>query len=600
MRHDNRRSRRPYPAIGCIAAALVVVLAACTPEPPPTPPPPTTTTTTTTTTPSRPECGSGASAASGTAITVEAANGARKVVEVPEGGDIEAKRRALRANSQRVVDVEPEVAVSVAQSDADVDDPFFDAGAPSGPQLGQWGLKAINAPEAWGSVPLNQGQGVKVAVIDTGVQGDHPGLLGRVAPGIDLVVGLPFDGRVDGDGHGTHVAGIIAEIDDTAGGVGVAPSATIVPVRVLDCDGDGTSIDVANGIYYAVDDAHADVINLSLGTDAQNDTILLAVEHALANGVTVVAASGNAGSSSCPPNTPVTTTTSSSTTPASTSPPASTPTSTTSPPVSTPDAEAPSRPPSTTSTSSSPTGAGGTVPAPTPSTSALPPPSSVVEPGSEPGPTSGEAVTIAACTVVPTYSSPLYPAGYAIGRPGLIAVAATGANVGLLPPGGVSGTITWHAAIGEFLEQGDTIATIGSTSVVVGEAGVLVAKNVSSGAVGPSQQFATMLSTVRRAAYSNVSDYNTVAAPGGGSTANSGIFATLPGSTYGYKSGTSMATPHVAAIAALRLTKCGTNTPAAAVANAIVSTAFDIGEPGWDPAFGAGIVRADAVVAASC
>src|SRR5690606_22254277 len=115
------------------------------------------------------------------------------------------------------------------------------------------------------------------------------------------------------------------------------PLVTIVPVRVLDCNGDGTSTDVANGIYYAVDEAHANVINLSLGAGSPSTALRLAVEHALASGVMVVAAAGNGGGSSCPPNTPVTTTTSSST--STTTPPTTTPmSSTTSPPASTPSA----------------------------------------------------------------------------------------------------------------------------------------------------------------------------------------------------------------------------------------------------------------------
>ena len=70
-------------------------------------------------------------------------------------------------------------------------------------------------------------------------------------------------------------------------------------------------------------------------------------------------------------------------------------------------------------------------------------------------------------------------------------------------------------------------------------------------------------------------------------------------STYGYKSGTSMATPHVAGVAALALGRCPALTPAQ-VADAITSTAEELGQAGWDPAFGAGMVQADAAVAAAC
>lgn len=103
-------------------------------------------------------------------------------------------------------------------------------------------------------------------------------------------------GAIDQNGHGTHVAGIAAAgRGDGVGIAGVAPAARVVPVRVLDSTGAGTSGDVANGIRWAVDHG-ADVINLSLGGD-QSMAVTLATDYAESMGVVVVAAAGNAGPS---------------------------------------------------------------------------------------------------------------------------------------------------------------------------------------------------------------------------------------------------------------------------------------------------------------
>ncbi|HEX6459580.1 MAG TPA: S8 family serine peptidase [Thermoleophilaceae bacterium] len=150
------------------------------------------------------------------------------------------------------------------------------------------------------------GAGAKVAVVDTGIDAAHPDLAGRVGPGWDFVDG---DGTPqDGNGHGTHVSGIIAA--DANNGIGVdsvAPGATIMPVRVLDSSGSGADSTVAQGIDWAT--AHgADVINLSLGGSVPTsglgipDAIGAAVQRAVNAGVVVVAAAGNDGLPFCENN----------------------------------------------------------------------------------------------------------------------------------------------------------------------------------------------------------------------------------------------------------------------------------------------------------
>jgi thermitase len=158
----------------------------------------------------------------------------------------------------------------------------------------QWGLDMIHADEAHA---VTTGAGAVVAVVDTGIDAAHTDLQGRVLPGYDFVTGDATP--QDGNGHGTHVSGIIAA--DANNGVGVdsvAPGAKILPVRVLDDSGQGSSTAVAAGVDWATTHG-ADVINLSLsgavplGALGQESDIDAAVGRALDRGVVVVVAAGN-------------------------------------------------------------------------------------------------------------------------------------------------------------------------------------------------------------------------------------------------------------------------------------------------------------------
>lgn len=152
-----------------------------------------------------------------------------------------------------------------------------------------WGVPAIGAPRLW---PLSVGMGPVVAVLDTGVAA-HPDLAGRLLPGLDLV---DNDNEAnDPHGHGTHVAGIVgAAAGNGLGSAGVAPGATILPIRVLDAEGRGSNATIASGIREAVKRG-AKIINLSLGGSEASETLKRAVADAQAAGVIVVAASGNEG-----------------------------------------------------------------------------------------------------------------------------------------------------------------------------------------------------------------------------------------------------------------------------------------------------------------
>ena len=168
--------------------------------------------------------------------------------------------------------------------------------APNDPLLSrQWGLAQIKAPAAWSRGAL--GAGATIAVVDTGVDLNHPDLGGKLLPGRDFVSDETCTpGAQDLNGHGTHVAGIAAASTNNGIGVaGTAPDARILPVRVLDSTGSGTGEDISAGIEWAADQG-AQVINLSLGSDIPVvDTTGLgpAVDYAWSKGAVIVAAAGN-------------------------------------------------------------------------------------------------------------------------------------------------------------------------------------------------------------------------------------------------------------------------------------------------------------------
>ncbi|MDQ8703117.1 type VII secretion-associated serine protease mycosin [Streptomyces sp. LHD-70] len=171
----------------------------------------------------------------------------------------------------------------------------------------EWGLAALHTAEAWEST---RGAGMTVAVLDTGVDDQHPDLEDNVLPGKDMIGFGATRGDRPWARHGTAMAGIIAGHGHGAGNdegvLGIAPEAKILPVRVILEDGDKSRKKarstragaLAQGIRWAADNG-ADVINLSLGDDSESahadPTEDAAVQYALKKGVVVVASAGNGG-----------------------------------------------------------------------------------------------------------------------------------------------------------------------------------------------------------------------------------------------------------------------------------------------------------------
>lgn len=151
----------------------------------------------------------------------------------------------------------------------------------------------IDAPEAWGLVTGSAS--ILIAVVDTGVDYTHPDLNdGRVRTDIDRDFVHSDDDARDDQGHGTHVAGIIAAAANGVGTVGVLWQASILPVKVLDAQGSGSADRVAQGVQYAADQG-ARIINLSLGSPVCSQTLAEAVNYAFDRGAVIVAAAGNDG-----------------------------------------------------------------------------------------------------------------------------------------------------------------------------------------------------------------------------------------------------------------------------------------------------------------
>ncbi|ASC74260.1 putative peptidase S8 [Halomicronema hongdechloris C2206] len=154
----------------------------------------------------------------------------------------------------------------------------------------QWNLRNIGIEAAWGD---SRGQGVTVAVIDTGISPVPDLAQTEFVAGYDFI--NDHTEAIDDNGHGTHVAGTIAQSTNNGYGVaGIAYEARLMPLKVLSAAGGGTVADIAEAIQFATDH-QADVINLSLGGFGDSQVLREATEYAHDHGVMLVAAAGNAG-----------------------------------------------------------------------------------------------------------------------------------------------------------------------------------------------------------------------------------------------------------------------------------------------------------------
>ena len=150
-----------------------------------------------------------------------------------------------------------------------------------------WGVDRIDAELVH---PYNTGAGIKVAVIDTGIDYNHPDLTANYKGGYDFV-NLDTD-PFDDNGHGTHCAGIIAAIDNDIGVIGVAPNAYLYAVKILDSAGSGSESNLIAAIQWAVNNG-IQIVSMSLGADGASSSLEAACKAAEDAGVLLVAAAGN-------------------------------------------------------------------------------------------------------------------------------------------------------------------------------------------------------------------------------------------------------------------------------------------------------------------
>lgn len=219
------------------------------------------------------------------------------ILETVDGCDIEALSEKLRRESY-IADASPDYyAVICAEAP---NDPYFqyqyaleNIGQVFAPETLSSGTTGsdINALDGW---DYSRGEGIVIAILDSGAALGHEDLVHKLVPGYNFVSGnhLPYDDH----GHGTFVASIAgAETNNSVGIAGVAPLARIMPIKVMASDGFGSYLAIADGIRYAVDNG-AHIINLSLG--GPNPSIFLedACAYAFNKGAVIVAAAGNNGS----------------------------------------------------------------------------------------------------------------------------------------------------------------------------------------------------------------------------------------------------------------------------------------------------------------
>lgn len=166
--------------------------------------------------------------------------------------------------------------------------PFF--GTPSiGRQVIPWGVERVGAEKVWSRT---KGERVRVAVLDSGIDLEHPDLVNNIKGGINIL--NPAQRPMDENGHGTHVAGTIAAEDNNSGVVGVAPLTELYGVKMLNRDGEGTLAGIIKGLQWCIAN-RIRVANLSIGTSKNSIALRMAVQRAYRAGLIIISAAGNEG-----------------------------------------------------------------------------------------------------------------------------------------------------------------------------------------------------------------------------------------------------------------------------------------------------------------
>ncbi len=155
------------------------------------------------------------------------------------------------------------------------------------PETLTWGVDRVDADLAW---RISKGTAVKVGVLDTGINLTHPDLSERIKGSYNAINTLKSAN--DDNGHGTHVAGVIAATDNEIGVIGVAPEADLYAIKVLNRQGKGYLSDVIEGLDWAISN-NLQVVNMSFGSSSGNDAFREAIIRTYQAGLVMVAAAGN-------------------------------------------------------------------------------------------------------------------------------------------------------------------------------------------------------------------------------------------------------------------------------------------------------------------
>lgn len=394
-----------------------------------------------------------------------------------------------------------------------------------------YGISMVNAPAVW---PYTKGAGVRVAVLDTGIAMYHPDR-GNVVASTSFVSGEAVE---DFDGHGTHTSGTIAAADNGIGVVGIAPQADLLIAKVLDNTGSGDTSWLISGIEWAVSNG-AKVISMSLGSSSYSSSLDTACTNAFNSGVILVAASGNDG----------------------------------------------------TNIVDYPAGLSSVISvAAVDSTSARASFSNYNSDVELSAPGVGVESTVALDTTAvgnAVWSNISHQANMMQGTaPGSVSGTicncglATGTDAQNTCPNSVAGNIA-HIRRGT-----NTFAQKVAHAFAKGAKGVIISNNVSGNFNGTLSDGTSMVAV--SISQSDGDQLQTLA--------QSGIVGTISvdGTLYDYYDGTSMATPHVAGVAALLFAASGTNTSASEIRNILDNSAHDLGTAGRDQYYGYGLVNASA------
>ncbi len=193
-----------------------------------------------------------------------------------------SKAKATLASQAGVLRIDDDVIVEVLAKGGILGKP-----APTQPpEVLPWGVDRIDAEKVW----PNTADPIKVGIIDTGISNTHPDLLANVKGGVNTI--NPRKNWNDDNGHGSHVAGITAGLDNEIGVIGVGPAIDLYAIKVLSASGSGYLSDVIEGIQWAID-RKMQVVNMSLGTSSDIQSFHDAVIAAKNAGIVVVAAAGN-------------------------------------------------------------------------------------------------------------------------------------------------------------------------------------------------------------------------------------------------------------------------------------------------------------------